>query len=91
MGGGVGSFLFLRASRLASVPSFLGGLRLVSFAGAMTAQISHIGLVEGMSWAPVALVALLKLSEQWREAIRPPWHAAATGHDWVGPPCWPWR
>ncbi|MGA3354684.1 MAG: hypothetical protein ABSD85_16115 [Acidimicrobiales bacterium] len=67
---GIGSFLFLRASRLASVPSFLGALSF-SFAGAMTAQVSHIGLVEGMSWAPVALLALLKLSGQWGDAMRP--------------------
>jgi len=60
---GIGCFAFLRASRLASVPSFLGALSF-SFAGAMTAQIAHIGLVEGMSWAPVALFALLRLSER---------------------------
>ena len=60
---GLGSFAFLRASRLAPVPSFLGSLSF-SFAGAMTAQISHIGLVEGMSWTPVALLALLRLSQR---------------------------
>jgi len=59
---GIGCFMFLRASRLASVPSFLGAFSF-SFAGAMTAQIPHIGLVEGMSWAPVALLALLRLSQ----------------------------
>ena len=60
---GLGCFAFLRASRLAPVPSFLGSLSF-SFAGAMTAQISHIGLVEGMSWTPVALLALLRMSQR---------------------------
>jgi hypothetical protein len=59
---GIGSFVFLRASRLAAVPSFLGALSF-SFAGAMTAQIVHFGLVAGVSWVPVALLALLRLSE----------------------------
>jgi hypothetical protein len=59
---GLGSFAFLRASRLSPLPSFVGAFSF-SFAGAMTAQISHIGLVEGMSWAPLVLLGLLKLSE----------------------------
>ncbi len=67
---GIGCFAFLRASRLASVPSLLGAFSF-SFAGAMTAQISHIGLVEGMSWAPAVLLALLKLSGQSGNATRP--------------------
>ena len=65
---GLGSFAFLRASRLSSLPSFLGAFSF-SFAGAMTAQISHIGLVEGMSWAPLVLLGLLKLSELSGETI----------------------
>lgn len=59
---GIGSFAFLRASRLAVVPSFLGALSF-SFAGAMTAQVVHFGLVAGMSWVPVALLAVLQLSK----------------------------
>jgi hypothetical protein len=59
---GIGSFVFLRASRLAAVPSFLGALSF-SFAGSMVAQIVHFGLVAGVSWVPVALLALLRLSE----------------------------
>ncbi|MGD0254421.1 MAG: hypothetical protein ABSB99_02500, partial [Acidimicrobiales bacterium] len=58
----IGSFVFLRASRLATVPSFLGAFSF-SFAGAMTAQVVHFGLVAGMSWAPVALLAMLQLSK----------------------------
>ena len=59
----IGSYAFLRNSRLSPVASFLGAVSF-SFAGAMTAQISHIGLVEGMSWAPVALLAVLGLSQR---------------------------
>jgi hypothetical protein len=58
---GIGCFVFLRTSRLATIPSFLGALSF-SFAGAMTAQVVHFGLVAGMSWVPVALLALLQLS-----------------------------
>jgi len=59
---GIGCFVFLRASRLAAAPSFLGALSF-SFAGAMIAQEIHFGLVAGVSWVPVALLALLRLSE----------------------------
>src|SRR3984885_4729274 len=43
---GVGMFCFLRALRLGSLPSLLGGLSF-AFAGAMSAQVSHFGLVAG--------------------------------------------
>ncbi len=59
---GIGSYVFLRASRLASVPSFLGALSFC-FAGSMIAQQVHFGLVAGVSWIPLALLALLRLSE----------------------------
>lgn len=59
---GIGCYAFLRASRLASVPSFLGALSF-SFAGSMIAQQVHFGLVAGVSWIPLELLALLKLSE----------------------------
>ena len=60
---GIGCFVFLRASRaLAVVPSFLGALSF-SFAGSMIVQSVHFGLVAGVSWVPVALLAVLRLSE----------------------------
>ena len=43
---GVGLFCFLRALKLASLASFLGALSF-AFAGAMSAQVSHFGLVAG--------------------------------------------
>src|SRR5215469_6007394 len=64
---GLGMFCFLRALRLGSVASFAGT---VSFAlgGAMTAQVTHFGLVAGMSWVPLGLLAVLRLSEPGPEA-----------------------
>ncbi|MGH9919646.1 MAG: hypothetical protein ACRD6W_12380, partial [Nitrososphaerales archaeon] len=59
---GLGSFAFLRASRLSAGPSFLGAFSF-SFAGAMTAQLVHFGLVAGASWIPLTLLALLRLSQ----------------------------
>lgn len=58
----LGMFCFLRALRLGSVASFAGA---VSFAlgGAMAAQVTHFGLVAGMSWVPLGLLAVLRLSE----------------------------
>ncbi len=58
---GLGTFAFLRASRLRTGASFLGALTF-AFAGAMTAQIPHFGLVAGLSWVPVALLAALRMS-----------------------------
>src|SRR5215470_15647232 len=59
---GVGMFVFLRALRLASLPSALGAVSF-AFAGAMSAQVAHFGLVAGMSWVPVQLLAVLRLTE----------------------------
>ena len=57
---GLGMFAFLRALRLACVPSLLGALSF-AFAGAMSAQVAHFGLVAGMSWVPVQLLCVLRL------------------------------
>jgi hypothetical protein len=78
---GLGMFCFLRALRLASLPSLLGALSF-AFAGAMSAQVSHFGLVAGMSWVPVALLSVLRLSQTRPMASRLRWIgvlAAATG------------
>jgi hypothetical protein len=78
---GLGMFCFLRALRLASLASFLGALSF-AFAGAMAAQVSHFGLVAGMSWVPVQLLAMLRLSQDRPAASRLRWTAllaAATG------------
>ncbi len=78
---GVGMFCFLRALRLASLASFLGALSF-AFAGAMSAQVTHFGLVAGMSWVPVQLLSILRLAQDRSAASRLGWTAvlaAATG------------
>jgi hypothetical protein len=60
---GLGMFCFLRALRLGRLAGFLGGLSF-AFAGAMSAQVSHFGLVAGMSWVPVVLLAILRLGQE---------------------------
>jgi hypothetical protein len=71
---GVGLFGFLRALRLASLPSLLGALSF-AFAGAMSAQVPHFGLVAGLSWVPIQLLAVLRLSETRSLASRLRWTA----------------
>jgi hypothetical protein len=63
---GTSMFAFLRSLRLGSLAGLVGA---VSFAlgGAMAAQVAHFGLVAGMSWVPLALLAVLRLSR-----ARPP-------------------
>jgi len=55
-------FCFLRALRLGRLAGFLGALSF-AFAGAMSAQVSHFGLVAGMSWVPLVLLAILRLCQ----------------------------
>jgi len=71
---GLGMFCFLRALRLASLASFLGAFSF-TFAGAMSAQVTHFGLVAGMSWVPVELLSVLRLSQDRPAASRLGWTA----------------
>ena len=75
---GLGMFFFLRALRLSSLPSVLGALSF-AFAGAMSAQVGHFGLVAGMSWVPVELLAVLRLCETRSTASRLGWTAVLGG------------
>jgi hypothetical protein len=59
---GGGMFCFLRALRLASLASFLGAFSFV-FAGGMSAQVTHFGLVAGLSWVPLGLLSILRLAQ----------------------------
>lgn len=59
---GLGMFCLLRALRLGRLAGFLGALSF-AFAGAMSAQVSHFGLVAGMSWVPLVLLAILRLCQ----------------------------
>jgi hypothetical protein len=69
---GLGMFCFLRALRLASLASFLGAFSF-ALAGGMSAQVTHFGLVAGLSWAPVALLSILRLSQDRSVASRLGW------------------
>jgi hypothetical protein len=71
---GLGMFVFLRALRLGSLPGFLGALSF-AFAGAMSAQVAHFGLIAGMSWVPVQLLAVLRLTQTRSTASRLRWIA----------------
>ncbi|HEX3387822.1 MAG TPA: hypothetical protein VHT94_02180 [Streptosporangiaceae bacterium] len=75
---GLGMFAFLRALRLACVPSFLGALSF-AFAGAMSAQVAHFGLVAGMSWVPVQLLCVLRLTQPRRMPSRLAWTGVLAG------------
>ena len=57
----LGGYAFLRASRLGILASWAGATTF-AFGGAMVAQVPHIGLLIGMSWAPLGLLALLRLT-----------------------------
>jgi hypothetical protein len=75
---GLGMFAFLRALRLACLPSFLGALSF-AFAGAMSAQVAHFGLVAGMSWVPVQLLCVLRLTQPRRMPSRLAWTGVLAG------------
>jgi hypothetical protein len=71
---GVGLFLFLRALRLATLPSLLGAFTF-ALAGAMSAQVTHFGLVAGLCWVPLQLLSVLRISEASQARARLTWTA----------------
>ena len=71
---GLGLFAFLRVNRLRPFPAALGSVSFV-FAGAMDAQVVHFGLVAGVAWVPLQLLAILRLSGPGRAASRARWGA----------------
>jgi hypothetical protein len=71
---GLGMFCFLRALRLATLASFLGAFSF-AFAGGMSAQVTHFGLVAGLSWVPLGLLSILRLSQDRSMASRLRWTA----------------
>ncbi len=75
---GLGMFAFLRALRLACVPSLLGALSF-AFAGAMSAQVAHFGLVAGLSWVPIQLLCVLRLSQRRTMPSRLAWTGTLAG------------
>jgi hypothetical protein len=71
---GLGMFFFLRALRLGRLPGLLGAVTF-AFAGAMPAQVAHLGLVAGLSWVPLQLLSVLRLTETRGAAFRLRWTA----------------
>ncbi|MGH9104162.1 MAG: hypothetical protein ACRDYD_14450, partial [Acidimicrobiales bacterium] len=59
---GTGCYAFLRASALRPLASWLGAVTF-AFGGGMVAQVPHFGLIAGMSWVPLALLAVLRLTQ----------------------------
>ena len=60
------------------MPSLLGALSF-AFAGAMSAQVAHFGLVAGMSWVPVQLLCVLRLSQPRTMPSRLAWTGLLAG------------
>jgi hypothetical protein len=59
----LGMYSFLRLGlRLRPTASFAGAVTF-AFGGAMAAQVTHFGLVTGMSWVPLGLLAVCRLTE----------------------------
>jgi hypothetical protein len=71
---GLGMFCFLRALRLGSLASFLGACSF-TFAGGMSAQVTHFGLVAGLSWVSLGLLSILRLSQDRPLVSRLRWTA----------------
>ncbi|HLX77320.1 MAG TPA: hypothetical protein VKR27_00420, partial [Acidimicrobiales bacterium] len=69
---GIGLHLFLRRQGCSPLASFLGALTF-SYAGFMSAQSVHLGLVMGMAFAPWVLVVIDQMTRvaSWRELLRP--------------------
>ena len=74
----LGLYLFLRASGLGPTAGLLGAASF-AFAGSMASQLVHFGVVSGMSWVPLMLLALLKLSQHPSAHARLGWIALLGG------------
>jgi hypothetical protein len=83
---GLGMYALVRQFGARPVAALVAGLS-YAFAGAMSGQIVHLGVVQGMAWAPWVVLALVRLS----------WSVLGTGPRRVeGDPVgrrgspWPW-
>ncbi|HEY2565405.1 MAG TPA: hypothetical protein VGI44_16970 [Acidimicrobiales bacterium] len=74
----LGLYLFLRASGLGPTAGLLGAASF-AFAGSMASQLVHFGVVSGMSWVPLMLLALLKMSQHPTAHARLGWIALLGG------------
>jgi len=58
---GLGLYLLGRQLRLRPLPCLLAALT-YSFGGAMSGQLVHLGVIQGMGWMPLLVLAQLRLS-----------------------------
>src|SRR5262245_60239156 len=58
---GLGLYAFLRVKRIGPVGAFLGALAFTA-GGSFAIQTGHFGLVAGVSWVPLSLLALDRLA-----------------------------
>lgn len=58
---GLSTYFLCRGLRLGALPSFLAALSF-SYAGAMSSQIVHFGLVTGIAWLPLQVLAIQRLA-----------------------------
>jgi hypothetical protein len=73
--GGLGLYAFLRTAGLRPLSCWLGAAAF-AFSGALDVQLVHFGLVAGMSWVPLILLSLVKLTRDLTRARRATWIAA---------------
>ena len=83
---GLGVYALLRQFGVRPLPGVLAGLS-YAFAGAMSGQIVHLGVVQGMGWAPWVVLALVRLS--WAVLGTGPRTEEGPGPSRRGSP-WPW-
>jgi hypothetical protein len=65
---GVGLYLLLRRHRLIPLAAAIGAASF-TYAGFMPSHLIHIGLVQGMSWAPWMLLAMEELAQGTRHRL----------------------
>ncbi len=65
---GVGLYLLFRNHRLVPLAAAIGAVSF-TFAGSMQAHLVHIGLIQGMSWAPWILLAMDHLAARSRHQL----------------------
>ena len=69
---GVSTYLLCRALGLGVLPGFLAALSF-AYAGAMSSQIVHFGLVTGMAWLPLQVLAIRRLTDAGTDLSRLRW------------------
>lgn len=82
---GLGVYVVLRQYKVRALPGVLAGLT-YAFAGTLSGQMVHLGVVQGMAWIPWLLLAQLRLS--WAVLGTGPRPAAAGRPPRPSP--WPW-